>query len=226
MTVTDQRSVTGTHLRYREFILLPSEARSLTLFNHRGPCRERLPPVALPGATLLQKGAKQVFIVTVTGQRSVTGTHLGYREFILLPSEARFLTLFNHRGPCRERLPPVALPGANLLQKGAKQVLIVPMTGLWPVMGTHVGSRGPVPGRRRPFSGHFHPIRPMFYPRTWDSKTKQVKRPVKTISASRRTLTSTTFFFPFLSSTTASAVSVSPTVTGLMNRVSAAPKTT
>ena len=42
-----------------------------------GPCSERLPPVALPGANLLQKGAKHAFIVTMTGQRPIVVTHIG-----------------------------------------------------------------------------------------------------------------------------------------------------
>ncbi len=52
---------------------------SLTIEGHaanaylRWPCR---------GPLLLQKVAKQVFIVSVTDQRSVTLTHLGSRGFI------------------------------------------------------------------------------------------------------------------------------------------------
>ena len=38
--------------------------------------------------------------------------------------------------------PPAALPGANLLQKLAKQIFTVPLKGLWPVKGTNLGSRG------------------------------------------------------------------------------------
>ena len=48
--------------------------------------------------------------------------------------------------------PPVALPGANLLPKVAKPVFIVPMTGLWPVMGTYLGSRGSIPWPPEAFS--------------------------------------------------------------------------